>query len=131
VRSELGTKGLTDMIAALRCGLDFLGSWTGEKALRCAELLGIEFSAAPREGDPLPFDVTRAHGLYKALFGGVEDLLKNRDGSGKHLLIVPSGPLTALPSTCSLRRKRPRPRWVPRRQVSNSPGYRGSRSATQ
>ena len=34
----------------------------------------------------------RAHKLYSALFGEVQDLIK-----GKHLLIVPSGPLTQLP----------------------------------
>jgi CHAT domain-containing protein len=34
----------------------------------------------------------RAHGLYRALFGQVEDLIKD-----KRLLIVPSGPLTQLP----------------------------------
>ena len=34
----------------------------------------------------------RAHGLYKALFGEVTDLIKS-----KHLLLVPSGPLTQLP----------------------------------
>src|SRR5262249_44024521 len=37
-------------------------------------------------------DVARAHALYEALFGEVEDLIK-----GKHLLIVPSGALNALP----------------------------------
>jgi CHAT domain-containing protein len=40
----------------------------------------------------LPFDIARAHALYQSLFGQVEDLIK-----GKQLLIVPSGPLTALP----------------------------------
>ena len=40
----------------------------------------------------LPFDHARAHALYKALFGEVADLIK-----GKHLLLVPSGPLTQLP----------------------------------
>ena len=44
------------------------------------------------EGQPLPFDATRAHRLYKALFGEIGDLI-----AGKHLLIVPSGPLTQLP----------------------------------
>lgn len=44
-----------------------------------------------------PFDLAKAHALYTALFGQVEDLLKNADGSWKHLLIVPSGPLTQLP----------------------------------
>jgi CHAT domain-containing protein len=40
----------------------------------------------------LPFDLARAHGLYQGLFGEIEDVIK-----GKHLLIVPSGPLTSLP----------------------------------
>jgi CHAT domain-containing protein len=40
----------------------------------------------------LPFDLARAHELYKELLGPVEDLIK-----GKHLLIVPTGPLTSLP----------------------------------
>ena len=40
----------------------------------------------------LPFDVARAHVLYKALFGEVEDLIRD-----KNLLLVPSGALTQLP----------------------------------
>jgi CHAT domain-containing protein len=40
----------------------------------------------------LPFNLTRAHELYKALLGPAEDLIK-----GKRLLLVPSGPLTSLP----------------------------------
>ena len=43
-------------------------------------------------GKPLPFDINRAHELYKALFGQIEDVIKD-----KHLLIVPSGALTQLP----------------------------------
>ena len=42
-------------------------------------------------GKPLPFDLSRAHRLYKTLFDPVADLIK-----GKQLLIVPSGPLTQL-----------------------------------
>jgi CHAT domain-containing protein len=42
--------------------------------------------------ETLPFDQARAHALYKALFGQVEDLIRD-----KHLLIVPSGALTQLP----------------------------------
>ena len=41
---------------------------------------------------PLPFDVSRAHRLYKELFGKVEPLIE-----GKKLLLVPSGPLTVFP----------------------------------
>ena len=40
----------------------------------------------------MPFRLSRAHKIYKELFGQVEDLIK-----GKDLLIVPSGPLTQLP----------------------------------
>jgi hypothetical protein len=40
----------------------------------------------------LPFDLARAHALYKGLFGEVEDQIK-----GKQLFIVPSGALNALP----------------------------------
>ena len=40
----------------------------------------------------LPFDLARAHELYIGLLGPVEDLIKD-----KHLLVVPSGPLTSLP----------------------------------
>ncbi|WP_306753146.1 CHAT domain-containing protein [Paracoccus actinidiae] len=48
--------------------------------------------ARPLLSDPLPFDLGIAHELYGALLGPVEDLIKD-----KHLLIVPSGPLTSLP----------------------------------
>ena len=54
----------------------------------CKELLGQGIS---NQG-LLPFDLARSHALYKALFGEVEGLI-----AGKQLLIVPSGPLTALP----------------------------------
>jgi CHAT domain-containing protein len=40
----------------------------------------------------LPFDLVRAHDLYRLLFGKVGDLIKD-----KRLLVVPSGPLTVLP----------------------------------
>ena len=64
-----------------------------EKAfLRCAKLLGIGLDKAPGESDPLPFDLARAHKLYKSLLGNLESLIKN-----KHLLIVASGPLSQLP----------------------------------
>ena len=40
----------------------------------------------------LPFDLRRSYELYKALLAPVEDVIKH-----KHLLVVPSGPLTSLP----------------------------------
>jgi tetratricopeptide (TPR) repeat protein len=99
VRSELGTEALKREVAALRCGLDS-SSWREGRGLarqddknqtarnRCAELLGKTAS----ENDLPPFDLARAHALYRSLFGQVEDLIK-----GKRLLIAPSGPLTRLP----------------------------------
>ena len=91
VRSDIGTAALGREVAALRCGLDST-AWGGEGARRCADLLKLPPGQAPKEGEVLPFDVSRAHALYKGLFGEVQDLIK-----GKHLLIVPSGPLTQLP----------------------------------
>jgi CHAT domain-containing protein/tetratricopeptide (TPR) repeat protein len=89
VRTDAGTKALTDFVVALRCGLDYIG-WSGP---RCFELLhkvyaGDDFNA----GRPLPFDLARAYGLYKALFGQVEKLIR-----GKQLLLVTAGPMTQLP----------------------------------
>jgi CHAT domain-containing protein len=91
VRSELGTMRLVREVAALRCGLDYEGSWTDS---HCTDLLKISYTHADHDkfGKPLPFDLVRAHELYKELFGQSEDLIK-----GKRLLIVPSGPLTQLP----------------------------------
>lgn len=90
-RSDLGTAALTQEVSALRCGLD-AASWEGEGSGRCAGLLKIPAGKVLKEGDPLPFDLARAHALYKSLLGDVEDLI-----IGKSLIIVPSGPLTQLP----------------------------------
>jgi CHAT domain-containing protein len=90
VRSDLGTAGLNRGVRALRCGLDAEEWATPTRATHCGDLLGrLEAQDPPRS---LPFDLDKAHVLYRALFGQVEDLIK-----GKHLLIVPSGPLTQLP----------------------------------
>ena len=90
VKVPLNSKELTTRVAALRCGLDYLGEWRGEAAGKCFELLRP--ARRPGEAAALPFDLARAHELYTALFGSVEDLI-----AGKHLLIVPSAPLTSLP----------------------------------
>jgi len=87
VRSTLGTNALKEHVDALRCGLDAEGAWKGS---RIFDLLGVIHDQ--RSGEPLPFQLTRAHQLYKGLFGKVEDLIK-----GKDLLVVPSGSLTQLP----------------------------------
>ena len=82
VRSDAGSAALYREVAALRCGLD-PEAWA---ETRC-EKLGLK-----RQGDELPFDPARAFRLYTALLGQIEDLIE-----GKHLLIVPAGPLTQLP----------------------------------
>jgi CHAT domain-containing protein/tetratricopeptide (TPR) repeat protein len=89
VRSELGTQSLAREVAALRCGLD-AAAWLDDAGARCADLLGS--GKAPVHSGPPPFDHERAHKLYKAVFGAVEDLI-----AGKHLLVVASGPLSKLP----------------------------------
>lgn len=106
VRSDLGTGALQREVTALRCGLD-ASAWpdsakwseaTDEDRRRklaqqarrdaCIKATGVTVS-----DDALPpFDAARAHALYNGLFGEVEDLIR-----GKHLLVVPSGPLTQLP----------------------------------
>jgi len=92
VRSDLGTQSLQREVAALRCGLDYDGTW-GVAGQRCSEVLKTNYTESDhREGGPLPFDLGRAHALYTELFGQVEDIIK-----GKHLLIVPSGALTQMP----------------------------------
>jgi len=60
--------------------------------LRCANLLGIGLEKMPRQGEQLPFDTSIAAELFEQLFGAVAESVQ-----GKHLLIVPSGPLTSLP----------------------------------
>jgi CHAT domain-containing protein/tetratricopeptide (TPR) repeat protein len=95
VRSELGQKALSERVAGLRCGLD-KALWEDDTTAKgCRDLLQREAeldATGNVRTERLPFDATRAHSLYKALFGQLEDLI-----SDKHLLIVPSGALTQLP----------------------------------
>ena len=83
--AKLGKQALSREVAALRCGLDAT-AWNGKGAERCAALIGLNRDRVPAAGQPLPFDTARAHRLYLALFGGVQDLIRD-----KHLLIVASG----------------------------------------
>jgi CHAT domain-containing protein/Tfp pilus assembly protein PilF len=117
VRVELGTMALSAHVTALRCGLDstswYDASWWPETAEQqkqekatqiarrnyCLEFLktepfteAIKIKEREQEVQVLPFDIARAHDLYQTLFGPIKDMIKD-----KHLLIVPSGPLTSLP----------------------------------
>ena len=88
VRVPLTRDAIRDLVAALRCGLDQF-AWQGEGGRRCAALLP---GARGFEGGFGPFDLVKAHELYRALFGGVEEMIE-----GKKLLVVPSGALASLP----------------------------------
>jgi tetratricopeptide (TPR) repeat protein/CHAT domain-containing protein len=96
VKSELGTKALTESKAALRCGLDRSGNWERVEVGNRWQATNETCKALRPNGlgndELLPFDLGKAHALYKALFGDVADLI-----AGKSLLVVPSGPLTQLP----------------------------------
>lgn len=89
MRLGLGPQGLGEYVAALRCGLD-TAAWNGETV--CGKLLNLPAERFPKDDEPLPFNLEVAHALYVELLGNVLDLIKD-----KHLLIVPSGPLTQLP----------------------------------
>lgn len=83
----LGEEELQREVAALRCGLD-TSSWDDESASACESLTGFR----NRPDQPLPFDLARAHGLYRALLAPFEEIIKDRQ-----LLIAASGPLSTLP----------------------------------
>ena len=101
VRIDLGTKALRERVTALRCGLDRDGEWQWSQDknrwLASSPVCKTQWPDGLPRGEALPFDIAKAHELYQALFGEIADLLKNPDGTGKQLLIVPSGPLTQLP----------------------------------
>ncbi|MEQ1576754.1 MAG: tetratricopeptide repeat protein [Hyphomicrobium sp.] len=82
---------LNTLVQALRCGLD-QAQWRDGSGAACATWLGLDPKHALKAGAPLPFSLERAHGLYTILMGPIAEAIK-----GKDLLIVPSGPLTALP----------------------------------
>ncbi len=89
VSLPLGTGALQERVTALRCGLDHTNWREGQESREtCKKLLNTEVS----EDRQPPFDAAAAHALYRDLFGGIEDLIKD-----KSLLIVPSGALTQLP----------------------------------
>jgi CHAT domain-containing protein/Tfp pilus assembly protein PilF len=73
---SLGEKNMAAKVAAFRRGLDV-----------------EELTKSISMGKAQLFDLTAAHELYGTLFGPVEALIKDKP----QLLIVPAGPLTALP----------------------------------
>jgi CHAT domain-containing protein/tetratricopeptide (TPR) repeat protein len=87
VRPPVGTQALARSVAALRCGLD-AQRWLDQGEAQCRALLKTDTSSRQW----LPFDLNVAFELYQALVAPFAPKIK-----GKHLLIVPSGPLTGIP----------------------------------
>jgi CHAT domain-containing protein len=76
----------------------------GLSRIECGQVLAKECEGAEKRGLGRPectsaerqhelFDLGLAHELYQTLIGPVEPLIKDKH----HLMVVPSGPLTALP----------------------------------
>jgi CHAT domain-containing protein len=113
---ELGEQALSEKVAAFRHGLDVEAVRRGLERFECsqaeAERRGVsrpecskafatECAQASADGRGLQsvecrrelFDLVIAHELYETLLGPVDALIKDK----RHVLVVPSGPLTALP----------------------------------
>jgi tetratricopeptide (TPR) repeat protein len=86
VRSKLTSAEITTAVQTLRCGLDAL-AWSGAGALRCSSLVPTA-PGEPTSAARLPFDLTRSHELYTALFGDIEHALRNADGTWKDIVLV-------------------------------------------
>jgi len=89
-KSEKTVTEIDNTVTALRCGLDRSG-WSGW-AKTCVEATGIDLGHAPLEDDPLPFDIDKAHDLYKSLVGNNSLMLEGRD-----IIFIPSGTLSQIP----------------------------------
>jgi CHAT domain-containing protein/tetratricopeptide (TPR) repeat protein len=87
IETSQGGPTLLSQVEALRCGLDASG-WF-DVARSCQKTLNTQY---PGDGQPLPFDLGRAYGIYASLFAPFADLIK-----GKRLLIIPSRPTANLP----------------------------------
>jgi CHAT domain-containing protein/tetratricopeptide (TPR) repeat protein len=98
---SLGEKNMAAKVAAFRRGLDV-----------------EELTKSIDDGKSELFDLGAAHEFYLALLGPVEALIKDKP----ELLIVPSGPLTALPFHLLLTDKPAIA--VPRMQINDMAAYR-------
>jgi CHAT domain-containing protein/tetratricopeptide (TPR) repeat protein len=116
----VGEQALAEKVAAFRRGLDVGALHRGLERLECTQaeaekrglsrvecgrLMAKQCADAATQGRGLGraecsnvhenelFDLGLAHELYDTLIGPVESLIKDK----RHLIVVPSGPLTALP----------------------------------
>ena len=78
---DAGSAALAEHVAVLRNGLDPLAQQDAEG------------STGSKAGVVQGFDLTRAHALYKLVLGPVASVLAGK----RHLIVVPTGPLTSIP----------------------------------
>lgn len=78
---DAGAQALFDQVTALRSGLDPLAQQDAEGA------------AGSQAGVVRRFDLERAHALYRLVLAPVAGTLAGK----RHLIVVPTGPLTSLP----------------------------------
>ena len=90
-RSDLATEALNESIAALLCGLERM-LWNTQSADKCRELLQLPAQLDGQAPEILPFNLARAHDLYRALLAPFRDIVRD-----KSLLIVASRSLSSLP----------------------------------
>ncbi len=94
----LGAAALSEKVTAFRRGLDVDALRRGLQRLECtqaeADKRGLaRADCAPVKGPRELFDLGLAHELYGTLIGPVEALVREK----RHLIVVSSGALTALP----------------------------------
>jgi CHAT domain-containing protein len=88
---DAGSAALAEMVAVLRRGLDPLAQQDAEGA------------PGTHAGVVAGFDTGAAHALYRQVLGPVEPVFAAK----RHLIVVPSGPLTSLPFQVLLTRPMP------------------------
>ena len=94
-RDDLSSKELAESAKALRCGLDPMLWKDARSAAKCHELLQVAPGAGRLDGrvtEMLPFNLARAHDLYKALLAPFQDVIQD-----KSLVIVASPSLSTVP----------------------------------
>jgi CHAT domain-containing protein/tetratricopeptide (TPR) repeat protein len=94
---DAGTQVLSEQVAALRNGLDPLAQQDAEGA------------PGSRPGVIGRFDLGRAHALYRLVLGPVAGVVAGK----RHLIVVPTGPLTSLPLQVLLTAPPPGPNVPP------------------
>jgi len=106
-QSDLASKALSESIAALVCGLERV-LWNTPSADKCRELLQLPAQLDGQAPEILPFNLVRAHDLYRALLAPFRDIIRDKSllilasrslSSLSFNVLVTEPPKTAIPST--------------------------------